>query len=51
MVVVGDMHHAHVANESQPRLKCVRGDAHNIAVQLGLKAGEISREPLQRAVA
>ncbi len=38
-------------NESQPRLKCLRGDAHNIAVQLGLKAGEVSREPLQRAVA
>jgi len=30
-------------NETNPRLKCLRGDAHNIAVQLGLKAGEISR--------
>lgn len=30
-------------NEINPRLKCVRGDAHNAAVQLGLKDGEISR--------
>ena len=30
-------------NEANPRLKCLRGDAHNIAVQLGLKEGEISR--------
>ncbi|KZT11678.1 hypothetical protein A1D30_05560 [Acidovorax sp. GW101-3H11] len=30
-------------NEVNPRLKCLRGDAHNIAVQLGLKEGEISR--------
>ena len=30
-------------NEVNPRLKCLRGDAHNIAVQLGLKAGEVSR--------
>lgn len=30
-------------NELNPRLKCLRGDAHNIAVQLGLKAGEVSR--------
>lgn len=29
--------------ETNPRLKCLRGDAHNIAVQLGLKAGEVSR--------
>ena len=30
-------------NETSPRLKCLRGDAHNIAVELGLKVGEISR--------
>jgi len=30
-------------NEVNPRLKCLRGDAHNIAVQLGLKDGEVSR--------
>lgn len=31
-------------NEAHPRLKCLRGDAHNIAVTLGLKTGEVSRE-------
>lgn len=30
-------------NETNPRLKCLRGDSHNIAVALGLKEGEISR--------
>lgn len=30
-------------NESNPRLKCVRGEAHNAAVQLGIKAGQVSR--------
>lgn len=30
-------------NEVNPRLKCLRGDAHNIAVTLGLKEGEVSR--------
>lgn len=30
-------------NEANPRLKCLRGDAHNIAVTLGIKAGEVSR--------
>lgn len=30
-------------NESNPRLKCLRGEAHNAAVQLGLKAGQVSR--------
>ena len=24
-----------------PRLKCLRGDAHNIAVELGLKEGQV----------
>ena len=30
-------------NEAHLRLKCLRGDAHNIAVQLGLKEGVVSR--------
>lgn len=30
-------------NEVNPRLKCTRGEAHNIAVELGLKDGEVSR--------
>ena len=30
-------------NENSPRLKCLRGDAHNIAVDLGLKTGEVFR--------
>lgn len=38
-------------NEASPRLKCLRGDAHNIAVQLGLKAGEVSRSPAMVAAA
>ena len=32
-------------NESNPRLKCLRGEAHNIAVDLGIKSGEIFRQP------
>jgi len=32
-------------NEAAPRYQCLRGDAHNIAVALGLKEGEISRQP------
>lgn len=32
-------------NEVTPRYRCLRGEAHNIAVQLGLKAGEINRQP------
>lgn len=38
-------------DEINPRLKCLRGDAHNIAVTLGLKAGEVSRETRRTAVA
>lgn len=38
-------------NERNPRLKCLRGDAHNIAVQLQLKAGEISRLAEQKTAA
>ena len=30
-------------NEAHLRLKCLRGEAHNIAVQLGLKEGVVSR--------
>lgn len=36
-------------DEVNPRLKCLRGDAHNIAVQLGLKEGEVSRAPSNAA--
>ena len=28
-------------DETNPRLKCLRGDAHRIAVKLGIKEGEI----------
>ena len=28
-------------DDRNPRLKCLRGDAHNIAVELGLKAGRV----------
>lgn len=30
-------------NDANPRRKCLRGESHNIAVQLGLKEGEVSR--------
>lgn len=30
-------------NDLNPRLKCLRGDAHNIAVELGLKVGRVHR--------
>jgi len=30
-------------NEANPKRKCLRGESHNIAVQLGLKNGEVSR--------
>lgn len=30
-------------DDANPRYKCLRGDAHNVAVELGLKAGEVSR--------
>jgi len=38
-------------NEANPRLKCTRGEAHNIAVELGLKDGEISRPQSLRLAA
>lgn len=30
-------------DDSNPRRKCLRGESHNIAVELGLKEGEIYR--------
>ncbi|SDM56838.1 phage-associated protein, BcepMu gp16 family [Oryzisolibacter propanilivorax] len=30
-------------DDRNPKRKCVRGESHNIAVELGLKAGQISR--------
>jgi len=36
-------------NEASPRYRCLRGDAHNIAVALGLKEGEINRQPTAAA--
>ena len=38
-------------NESNPRLKCLRGDAHNIAVKLGIKAGEAITSSTRRLAA
>lgn len=38
-------------NEANLRIKCLRGDAHNIAVQLGLKEGEVSRAQRQLSAA
>jgi len=35
-----------IVNDSDrtPRRKCLRGESHNIAVDLGLKEGQVSRE-------
>lgn len=30
-------------DDRNPRRKCLRGESHNIAVELGLKAGTVSR--------
>ncbi|WP_422099113.1 DNA-binding protein [Variovorax sp.] len=30
-------------NDENPKVKCLRGEAHNIAVELGLKEGEVLR--------
>lgn len=40
-------------DEKNPRLKCLRGDAHRIAVHLQIKAGEIvpAASPAQRLAA
>lgn len=35
-------------DERNPRRKCLRGESHNIAVSLGLKAGDVSRTPAPR---
>ncbi len=35
-------------DERNPRRKCLRGESHNIAVSLGLKAGTVSRSTAQR---
>ena len=35
-------------DDSAPHRKCLRGESHNIAVSLGLKAGDISRNPVPR---
>lgn len=35
-------------DDRNPRRKCLRGESHNIAVELGLKAGTISRVPAPR---
>ena len=37
-------------DEKNPKYKCLRGDTHNVAVELGLKAGEVCR-PDQRDAA
>lgn len=38
-------------DERNPRRKCLRGESHNIAVALGLKQGEVSRNPDLRLAA
>ncbi|HWV09731.1 MAG TPA: DNA-binding protein [Pseudomonas sp.] len=38
-------------DDINPRLKCTRGEAHNIAVDLGLKEGEVTRNPGLRLAA
>lgn len=30
-------------DDANPRRKCLRGESHNIAVTIGIKAGEVSR--------
>lgn len=35
-------------DDRNPRRKCLRGESHNIAVELGLKAGQISRQQVAR---
>jgi gp16 family phage-associated protein len=38
-------------DEQTPRYKCLRGEAHNVAVMLGLKEGEIIRNVQRQAAA
>lgn len=35
-------------DDSAPHRKCLRGESHNIAVELGLKSGTVSRAPAPR---
>ena len=35
-------------DERNPKRKCLRGESHNIAVELGLKSGTVSRTPAPR---
>lgn len=35
-----------IDSDTSPRRKCLRGESHNIAVQLGIKEGEVSRTHL-----
>ena len=35
-------------DERNPRRKCLRGESHNIAVELGLKSGMVSRASATR---
>jgi gp16 family phage-associated protein len=36
-------------DEQNPSRKCLRGESHNIAVELGLKAGQVSRTQYRNA--
>lgn len=36
-------------NDENPRYKCLRGEAHNIAVTIGIKAGEVTECPRKAA--
>lgn len=36
-------------DDRAPQRKCLRGESHNIAVELGLKQGQVSRQPAPRA--
>lgn len=36
-------------DDKNPARKCLRGDSHNIAVELGLKVGEVCRPQLRNA--
>ena len=35
-------------DDRNPKRKCLRGESHNIAVDLGIKQGEVSRAPAFR---
>jgi len=42
LIIIGD-------DEINPRRKCLRGESHNIAVELGLKQGQVSRVQMPRS--